>query len=657
VEKPIVSFSFQSKQIPTDPGCYLFLDGEGIILYVGKAKNLRKRVSSYFQKTKKSSKTDSLVKKIRKIETRVVKTEMEALILENNLIKEHLPKYNILLRDDKNFLYLRITNEAFPRLEITRRIVRDGSFYLGPKTSAKKFRETIAFCQKVFQIRTCKLEFAKFEPGLKIIQNPENRKIPCLDFHIKKCSGPCAGSLSVEEYQSDIQRMKQFLRGDTREVIQDLQGKMMMAAKERNFEHAAKLRDLIQSIEASTLKQTVQFSDLTHRDFISFVRVDRSVFFVRIAFRNGKYLDQNEVEFRAEEFATEVEVLEQFLLQFYERVDEMPSEIYIPTEIENEAELVFLLSEKFEGVRCKIMVPQRGEKKQALEIAHKNAQKFAEQTQGQALSQAENFSKALPELAEVLGLSSPPRRIECYDISHFAGEQTVASQVVFVDGKPKKSEYRRFHIKDLKPGEIDDFKSLNEVLRRRFLGMKNEQFVFEKAAADIAKKMEEETREDASLEAEEPKEESRIPDLIVIDGGKGQLSAVMKLFLEGGADNALLPEGFDPQRQIISLAKRKEEVFVPGGSDPIELSKDSAASKLLQRLRDEAHRFAISFNRNLRTKVLIKSALDEISGIGPSTKKKLLSTLGSVSGIKNASDESLLQIINAKQLANIRKNL
>ncbi len=788
MEKAESTFSFQSKEIPTDPGCYLFYDEDDTILYVGKAKNLRKRVSNYFQKNQKSPKTASLVKKIQRIETRVVKTEMEALILENNLIKKHQPRYNILLRDDKNFLYLRITNETFPRLEITRRIVRDGSFYLGPKTSAKKFRETIAFCQKVFQIRTCKLEFetpssnSSSEFELKITKNPENRKIPCLDFHIKKCSGPCAGYISPEEYQADILRMKKFLRGDTKEVIQNLQEKMMTAAKEKNFEHAAKLRDLMQSIEASTTRQTVQFTDLIDRDFVSFVREGRSAFFVRVAFRNGKFLDQNEVQFRAEDFSTDAEVLEQFLLQFYDRVDALPAEIYIPEEIENQSELEAVLAEKFPGESAKIFVPQRGEKRQALDIAKKNAQKFADQFHVQELSEVENFTKALPELATALGMKASPRRIECYDISHFAGTQTVASQVVFVDGKPKKSEYRRFHVKSLKPGEIDDFKSMKEVLERRFraidnaeerpqttedkkwenenkgllkkwtelqtllegldywllgglacafacgkLWRKHEDFdliiakkhwkkfekillenewekkekaeniftftrkgwpdmdasalgnetpygIWKKSDCDeevawigkisaptlkitslltLKEKLQEmrensndaEDIESLQEEIEYRHAQDRIPDLVVIDGGKGQLSSVLKV----------IPKEFHDK--VISLAKREEEVFIPGHSHPIELSSDSAASKLLQRLRDEAHRFAISFNRNLRTKALTKSALDEITGIGPTTKKKLLTTFGSVSGVRGASDAQLLTILNAKQLANIRKNL
>lgn len=757
-KKPNPYAWFSAKKIPTDPGCYLFLDKEGTVLYVGKAKNLRARVRTYFQKNKKSPKTASLLKKVAAVETRIVSSEAEALILENNLIKDLQPRYNILLRDDKNFLYLRITDEPFPRMEITRRIVRDGSFYLGPRTSAKKFRSTIAFCQKIFQIRTCRLEMEpppcpspegggkkgegeyqvprdilekarnlrknqtrleeimwtvlrnrnfcglKFrrqhpvgnfildfyclekkiaveidgsqheeaenkkrderrtrflnaqgirvlrfsnadvftnlegvlqtlyeeifspspqpspggsegsEAGPTISKNPEKRKIPCLDFHIKKCSGPCDGKISREEYRADVTRMKRFLRGDTREVLRFLQEKMMRLAQEKKFEAAAKMRDLIASVESSTERQRVQFTDTTSRDFLHFVRKKNSAFFIRLAFREGKLLDQNEIEFRAEAFESDEAVIEQFLLQFYDRVDEMPAEIFLPAMPESQDSLESVLS-------TKLNVPLRGEKKKVLQLARKNAETFAEQKEVEALSQAENFADALPTLAGALSLPEPPRRIECFDISHFGGTATVASQVVFLDGEPKKSQYRRFHLKSLPAGKIDDFAAMEEVLSRRF------------------------------ARTEDPKFAETLPDLIVLDGGKGQLSSVLKIF------KTLSVPGFDPKKQICALAKREEEVFVPGKKEPVELAKDAAASKLLQRLRDEAHRFAISFSRSVRQKSAKKSALDSIRGIGPATKKKLLQECGSVAGIRKASDKKLSGILNAKQLQNLRKQL
>lgn len=763
------TFKFQAKKIPTDPGCYLFFDTDDALMYVGKAKQLRKRVSSYFQKTDKSPKTASMIKKITRIETRVTTSEMEALILENNLVKKHLPKYNILLRDDKNFLYLRITADPFPRLEVTRRIVRDGSFYLGPRTSAKKFRATIAFCQKIFQIRTCRLEF---DVPNQITKNSEKRKIPCLDFHIKKCSGPCAGDIDADAYRADVDRMKKFLRGDTREVLGALREKMMVHAKNRKFEAAAHVRDLIASIDASTQRQTVELTDVTPRDFVHWHRDARHAYCVRLVFRHGKLLDQNEVRFAAPEWASDAELSEKILLQLYDRVDEMPAEIFVP-------HLPDLPESVGKIIRASLLVPQRGEKRKILELAEKNAKNFSEKSAIEVQSQAENFAAALPQLAEKLNLPEPPRRIECYDISHFGGTHSVASQVVFVDGVPKKSEYRRFKIKSLDDGKIDDFAAMREVLQRRFREsntpdapdttdkwMKKNQKILNKVTelqkllgdlpywllgglglafaiekmwrshddldvlvekkawkkvlkifetggfervdhSDVyvsltkkgwppidlsptnselaigkfgkkqldpeshtlgktsaqtltldtllaikinlqsCRKNKKDTDDIEQVEKWKTEREraDRTPDLLVVDGGKGQLSAALDT----------LPEEF--QSKIISLAKREEEVFVPRRSTPIELPADSAANKLLQRCRDEAHRFAITFNRSLREKTAIKSAIDEVPGIGPTTKKKLMQKFGSVSGIRAASDTDLSSIVNKKQLSALRRQL
>ncbi len=762
------TFKFSAKKIPTEPGCYIFHDKNDVILYVGKAKHLRNRVKSYFQKNEKSPKTIALVKKIARIETRIVNSEMEALILENNLIKEHQPKYNVLLRDDKNFLYLRITNEYFPRIEITRRIVRDGSTYIGPHTSAKKFRSMISFCQKIFKIRTCKLEF----DGGKIIKNPEAKRIPCLDFHIQKCSGPCSGEISQESYKADVDRMKKFLKGDTREVIEHLKEKMTQLASEKKFEAAAKTRDLITSISTSTEKQRVEFNDTTPRDFIHFYREKNQVFCALLAFRHGKLLDQATVKMRAESWESGSIILENFLTQWHEKTDDHPVEIVLPENIENKNLLEELL-------QAKIIIPQKGEKMRVLEIAERNARQMASVSQIEEQAQAEIFAKALPELAEKLELKNTPRRIECYDISHFSGTNTVASQVVFIDGIPRKNEYRRFKIQSLKPGEIDDFKSLKEVLERRMRGISQEKTedskneIWTEKNKEILKQLEKLSQllkevewslfgglgaaisvgyfwrkhqdfdlliakkhwkkaqkilTEAKFEAEEHNEhfftftkkgfppidispfgielpigkftkknreerpisvgktkifllnlksliaikqslkESRTdprdeidleimehalreksapasPDLIVIDGGKGQLSSVMKV----------IPKSFPGV--VISLAKREEEIFVPGKSEPLEIDPDSAASKLLQRCRDEAHRFAITFNRSLREKAVTKSALDEIHGIGGTTRKKLLKTFGSVRDVRNASDEELLKVVSQKQLEALRKNL
>ncbi len=659
------AFVFKGKDIPTNPGCYLFFDTKEQLLYVGKAKNLRKRVASYFQKTKKAPKTEKLVKLITKIETRIVGSEMEALILENNLIKEFQPRFNILMRDDKNFLYLRITNEDFPRLETTRRIIRDGSFYFGPKTSAKMFRNTIQFCQKVFGVRTCRVQmsdvrelgtsshsdhhnlmaspdkaFLNSSTGsanddhqalVEIGANPESRKIPCLDFHIKKCAAPCSGEVSFADYKTRVEQMKRFLKGKTKDVIATLSERMQEFALSKNFEAAAKIRDLIQSIEVSTEKQSVQFSDLIDRDVVHFVRDGSWAYFVRFAFREGKLLHQNQVRLTVRPHSTDEDLVEQFLVQFYEKVDEAPQEILLPLSLPTKDEVAeFFSSQYFSTKKVTLAFPQRGDKKAILETARKNAQHYCDKSKVEDMSQAENFSKALPLLAEKLDLKEPPKRMECYDISHFGGTGTVASMVVFEEGRPKKSEYRRFTIKSLKEGDIDDFASMNEILTRRFVRLENSK----------------------TSQSKKDDKFSAVPDLIVIDGGKGQLSAVMKLF-----ESLSSPEGFDPKKQVVSLAKKEELIFRPEVSEPIELGLDSPALKLLQRIRDEAHRFAISFNRNVRKKNLTKSVLDEARGIGPSSKKKLLHAFGSVGGVRKATDAQLAQVLNPKQIESLRKVL
>ncbi len=747
-------FKFEPKKIPTNSGCYLYYDAEDNLLYVGKAKNLRKRVSQYFQKTKQTVKTSLMVSKITRIETQVVNSEIEALILENNLIKEYKPKFNILLRDDKNFTYLRVTNETEPKLEIVRRVIKDGSTYFGPKTSGKEFKETVKFCQKFF--------------GAKMVK-------PNQDYYINQLIGK---ELPLEEYQANMQRMKAFLRGQTKEVIAELTERMMAFAKESNFEAAARMRDTIQSIDKSTQKQTVEFTDLIDRDFINYHQDGKDIFCVRMAFRQGKFRDLNHIKFKGAEFNEPSEILTQMLMQFYEKVTDYPREIFVPEALENHQILEqFLTDNFFENQKTEICTPQKGDKKKILELAAKNAKNEAEKTKIEEMSQAENFSKALPELTKALNLKEPPKRMECYDISHFSGTHTVASMVVFINGQPKTSEYRRFNIKSLPNGKINDFASMEEVLSRRFqrtesgltqvrtrevvmkpvetkkewteyhrirkselfdryqpevqydpeqkdeFKNKNHPMVFYLGNQIIGTvRLDEKPKKQLIMRLmaiDEPlqrqnygsqalklietwaleqkykhlvlnaqpavidfylkngfeadywkgdahsdcgcvpmgkellvkKEKWSLPDLVVIDGGKGQLSSTMKVFKD------LKVEGFDPQNQIISLAKRDEQIFRPSSREPIELDFDNPGLKLLQRIRDEAHRFAISANRNLRQKSQTKSVLDEVPGIGPGSKKKLMKEFETVGGIREASDQDLLKIINKKQLDNLRKHL
>lgn len=760
-----LEFEFRSKEISTEPGCYLYFDERDELLYVGKAKNLRKRVSSYFQKKHDHPRLIVMVGKIRRIETRVVSSELEALLLEKNLIQTLHPRFNVRLRDDKNWVYLRITNEETPKMEIVRRQLKDKATYIGPKTSTKEFRKTVRFCQKYFQIQMVK-ESQNYYP------------------HMAQ-----GKQLSADDYQANVERMKKFLRGHTREILAELTERMMDFAKNQNFEAAAKLRDTIQSIEVSSLRQTVEFTDQIDRDFIEFIREGNKAYVVRLVFREGKLRDQTPIKMSWEDFEDEATFVEHFLLQFYDKVTDPPREIMVPVELPNTELLIDALSELLPGnLRVTIHAPKIGDKKKVLEIAKKNAEQFCQRTKVEEMAHEEMFAKALPELAEALGFAKPPQRIECYDVSHHQGDGTVASQVVFVDGEPRNSEYRKYTIKSLETGKIDDYASMKEVLRRRFakmvvkeekpstdgnLQMKlvetdeewkeyhkiAEKEVFNRHHPEIVynnnhpdlklpetsayllvqnetvygacllKKLsksrlqlallgiksdfqkqgmgtkflgfiEDYARENEyksivlnahpsavnfykksdysdnfwkgnsslpgmspmgkklKVEKDPGSMSGNLPDLIVLDGGKGQLSTVMKIFAESVADGGLAGVdmgGFDPQTQIISLAKREEQIFRPGNPEPLELSYDSAALKLLQRARDEAHRFAINFGRQTRAKKAQKSILDDVPGIGPKTKKDLMKKFESVGGIREATDEQLLEVLKPKQLENLRK--
>ncbi len=591
---------FTPQAIPQDAGCYMFYDENDDLLYVGKAKNLRKRVSSYFQKTNQKKTTHIMVSKIRRIETHITHSEIEALILENNLVKQYMPRFNIRLRDDKNFVYLRITKEERPKMEITRRRLQDKSTYIGPKTSTKAFKNVVRFCQKFFHVRM--VDSAK-------------------DYYPDVISGKY--DIDTQTYQQNVERMKKFLQGQTKEVEQELVETMMKFASEKNFEAAQNIKETLNALHVSTQNQSVTLDDSMARDFVSCIENGNEAYCVRISFREGRLIDQNEVVLNSPNVFDVSDMYEAFLIQFYETVSDIPREIYIPVILPNE-ELIqsFLCEISSQSVLVK--TPQRGEKKTILDLATKRALHFQKKQELETLSRAENFSKALPELALSLNLEKNLSRIECFDISHFSGDSTVASQVVFLDGTPAPSEYRRFSIKTLSNGKIDDFASMKEVLSRRF-ARKND--------TNFAKKF---------------------PDLIVIDGGKGQLSSVWKA-VESFLETETFPDDFDPYTQIIALAKKEESIFRPHQKEPLLLPFDSSALKLLQRIRDEAHRFAITYNRKSREKKTYISVLDEIPGIGAKTKKELLKKFESASGVKQASDEQLLLVLSQKQLQSLRK--
>ena len=601
VSKEKSEFKFNAKKIPTLPGCYLYWDKDDTLLYVGKAKNLRKRVSSYFAKKHDNPRTQTLVKHIARIETQTVSSEYEALVLENNLIKQHAPRYNVRLKDDKNFVYLRITKEEYPKLEITRRLIKDGSTYLGPRTSTKAFRNLIRFCQRYFRVNMVK---------------------PGQDYYVHQLLDQKDDT--PQAYNERIELMKQFLNGRTKAVQDEIKERMMRFAGEKNFEAAAKMRDLLQSIDVSLDKQTVQFADGKDRDFVHFVREGHTAYCVQTVYRDGKLLYVNEIPFRADTTNEDPEVIEQFLVQYYPRVSSPPKEIYLPVLPEAAEEVTRILEEIF-GSSVALFVPQKGDKKAALDLAEQNAKQFLRRMQVEEASSGENFAKALPALAKILGIKEL-RRAECFDISHFSGQDTVASQAVFIDGKPATNQYRKFKVQTLPDGQIDDFAAMEEILLRRF------------------------------ARADDPKFAEKFPDLIIIDGGKGQLSAVMKA-VKAASKAKTFPKTFRPTKQIIALAKREEEIFCVGKKEPLILEPDSPELHLLQRIRDEAHRFAITFQRQTRGKTALHSPLDDVPQIGAATKKKLLKTFESLSGIREASDADLLKVINARQLKSLRRHL
>ena len=574
------------KTLPENPGVYLMKNSDGKIIYVGKAKILKNRVRQYFQKNKNHSpKVIAMVKKIFDFETIVTQTEVEALILECNLIKKFRPKYNILLKDDKNYPFLKITAEKFPRILITRKKIHDGGKYFGPYTDSVK--ENLQLLQKIFPLRTCK----------------NFQKRPCLEFHIKRCLAPCVKKISEENYLEIVKSAEKFLSGKTSEVEKNLQEKMTAASENLNFELAAKFRDILLSIKKFSEKQKI-ISDVGDVDAIGFSRKNSEVcvqiFFVREGKVMGRenFLLQNAVE------ESDSKILAEFIKQYYSLTKISAKEILLPCEIDDEK----ILSE---WLGVKIFESKRGIKKSLVEMATEKAEKFlSEKIQREEIKNAQTLG-AVEELKKFLHLPTLPRKMECFDISHFQGAETVASMVSFKNGLPDKKNYRRFKIKSTE-GKPDDFLSMREVIFRRYSKISAENF----------------------------------PDLIVIDGGIGQLNSALEII-----------RGLNLKIPVVSLAKQFELVFVEKKSEPIELPRGSQALFLMQRIRDEAHRFAITFHRKLRRKRNLESELDKISGIGKIRRENLLKKFGSVEKIKSATLEELLRVdgMNKTAAENIKK--
>ncbi len=598
------------KNLPKTPGVYLHKDEKGEIIYVGKAINLRSRVRSYFAKNVDSAKTERLRQRITDIDIITTDSELEALLLENTLIKKHKPQYNVRLKDDKRYPYIKITwKENFPKVMVTRQMVRDGSRYFGPFTSVWAVHQTLDLLRKIFPYLTCDRE---------ITGNDERA---CLYFDIKLCSGPCIGRASKEEYRQMISNLMDFLGGKSDDIVKSIEKKMFKASEEMDFEQAATYRDQLKAIERVVEKQKVFAAANTDQDIIAFAREDGDacvqIFFVR----HGKLIGREYFLLDNTEGEPDEGILETFLTQFYDEAAHIPKEVLLPSEVSEALVIEEWLRTKREQ-KVTIQVPQRGKKKELVEMATRNAVDTLATLKQQWASDRSRHVTAMNELQEALDLAKPPTRIECYDISHTQGALPVGSMVVFAQGAPLKKDYRRFNIQTV---GNDDYGAMKEVLTRRFQRYKDKSAGQEESSTSalraVGKKV------DSSF--------SVLPDLLIVDGGKGQLTMAMEVL-----------KSFDLMHivPVVGLAKREEEVFVPGSIRPVMLPRKSQGLFLVQRVRDEAHRFANTGHRNRRNKAGTASILDSIPGVGPTRRKKLLSRFGSLEDIRKATAEEIASI-------------
>jgi excinuclease ABC subunit C len=680
------------------PGIYKMIDKEGKIIYIGKAKNIKKRVSQYFQKNyEHSTRTKKLMENVENIEFTTVDTELEAMILETNLIKQFLPKYNILMKDDKNYVYIKITKEDFPKIQIVRKVEKDGAKYIGPKTASHKVKETFKVLKKIFPFRHCNLDI-KFNKELKKAEiKNKTIKYPCLDYYIKRCAAPCINKCSMENYQQIIKNVENFLKGKADGIMKDLKEKMNELAKEKKFENAAKIRDKIQKTKEILEKQKVADPNQKDKDIINYCINLNKAYFNLFQIRDGKLIGQENFILSAnsvEENSEKDEILEAFLNQYYGITDDIPNEILIPHKIENKEEIELLLN-KTRSQKTKIIIPQIGMKNKLLEMSLNNAKIFADRNKPSWQEESSLTEKAVKDLQKLLKLKNPLKRIECYDISHLDGTDTVGSMIVFTKGIPDKQMYRKFRLKTVQ-NKPDDYKSIEEVLKRRLYKIAEDnikkEYIFKKALEKDGKKFQKKNKTFFTLKKNKklagyiaiqnhsdkinelselwifPKERgeklgykllknaiqkakskrvygiikeelkdyyftfgfeeikkfpkelesnykklkksskseilcivydknkhkpdksfAKTPDLIIIDGGQGQLSTATKVLKEL---NLKIPH--------ISLSKKLEQIHT-ADKKTILLQRNNEALKLLQRSRDEAHRFAINYNKKLRS--------------------------------------------------------
>jgi excinuclease ABC subunit C len=584
--------SEQLRGLPPTPGVYLFKDAEGNIIYVGKAASLRHRVSSYFGSEQKlTPKIRRMVSQVADLEYFVTASEQEALILELTLIKRHHPRYNVRLKDDKTFPYLKIDlSEDWPRVHITRKLEANGGRYFGPFASAKSIKQTLKLLKGIFPFRSCTRQITGNDPR------------PCLEYDIGHCLAPCIGKTDRREYDNVIRQLILFMEGKQEKVVKQLESRMNQAAEKMDFEKAARLRDQIQAVEAVVEGQRIATKTRGEQDVIAFVS-DRDQAYVQVFFiRNGKLIGRESFVLQGTRHETPSSVMSSFIQQFYASAPHIPPRLLLQHPVEDKETLQQWLADK-RGGAVKIQVPRRGSKKQLVDIVAQNAQQGLEQLRIKQLASPKTLSAALEEIKEALNLPRPPERIEGYDISDIQGMAAVGSLVVFDKGKPKPAHYRRFKIKTI--SSADDYAMLGEVLKRRFKRA-------DTASGSWAIK----------------------PDLVLIDGGKGQLSAAIKAMREMGAEN--IPAA--------GLAKENEELFIPGRAKPIVLPPSSPGLQLLQRLRDEAHRFALGYHHRVHKRESFASALDSVPGIGAKRKKALLRRFGSLKGIREASVDELASV-------------
>ena len=589
-------------KLPTKPGVYLLKDDRGRVLYVGKAQSLRNRVRQYWQSNRSVQaplRIEQAMDRVADVEYTIVDSVSEALLLEATLIKRHQPRFNVRLKDDKSYPYIKITlADDFPRIERTRKLPNDGSRYFGPYASASSVDEAMNLIRRLFPFRTCTIEIKEGKRAL-----PR----PCLLYHIKRCQGPCIEAISKEAYRADIDQVMLFLEGRQELVVRRLREEMSAASAATDYERAADMRDKLRAVERTMESQKMAAFARTEIDVLGFARSGGGGAVQLFAIRNGTTVARYVFLLENVGDSSDDEALSAFIKQYYAATSSIPPRVLVPSLPPDHAELVEFLEARRER-RVELTVPQRGERRELMDLAARNAADVLAREQARWLADEGKTLAALEELAGALALPTPPLRIECYDISTFQGTNTVGSMVVFEEGRPRSGEYRRFRVKTVHG--TDDFASHREVLRRRFY---------------------------RALEAEEGVAEElrwRLPDLVVIDGGLGQVNVAREVLDSLGLHD--MP--------AIGLAKEREEIFLPGINQPLVLPSNSQALYLLQRLRDEAHRFAITYHRNLRAKQQTRSVLDEVPGVGPARKRALLRVFGSTKQMKGATVDQIAAV-------------